>query len=131
MPRYLLPFEPALLVFAGLVFAGSLRLLRPWIRAVGVIAIASALAANTAWQNQSHPVFPDSREWGVLAFIRDHRLQDQALLVPAGDLPTIHTYFPRTRLRGYTGDLPTPNDFGGRQFGGVLFPDESVHFEVR
>ena len=131
MPRYLLPFQPELLVFAGFVVAGSLRFPRLWMRLSGIAAMASLLAANTAWQDRAHPVLPDSREWGVLAFIRDHHLGEQALMVPAGDLPTIHTYFPHTSLRGYTGETPTPDDFGGRQFAGVLFPDKSVHFELR
>ncbi len=131
MPRYLLPFQPELLVFAGFVLAGSLQLARPWVRGVGVLALASALCANTALQNQAHPVIPDSREWEVLAFIRDHHLENQALIVPAGDLPTIHSYFPESRLRGYTGEVPMAEDFRSQQFAGVLFPDKSLHFELR
>jgi hypothetical protein len=129
LPRYLLPFEPTLLVFTGFVLAGALWPVRRWLRAAGIAVLAGALFANTIWQNRLHPVVPDPRWWNVLAFIRDHGLERAPVLVPAGDLPTVHYYFPYLRLRSYSGDAPAPTDFAGRQFAAVLFPGSPVRFE--
>ncbi len=131
MPRYLLPFEPALLAFAGFVLAAALSRVRAPARTLAVAALAAALYVNTAWQNHMHPVIPDSRPWDALAFIRAHDLNTAAMLIPAGDVPTIHYYFPQTHLRSYAGQQPSPGDFAGRFFAAILYPGAPLRFELQ
>jgi len=100
-PRYLLIFLPALLLTAGISIGSFISRFRPALAAVWVTMLCLATAWNTHRQFADHPAWGNRREREVLAFIRDHGLEDKELTVPQSDLPTIHYYFPRTRLHGY------------------------------
>ncbi len=105
--RYSLPFMPALDLFAAITLAPFLlrsadRLPSP---SPACSWRAAALETSTASppDRAAHPS-------AVLEYIRQANLTDKALLVPQNDVPMIHYYFPRTRLRGYY----TPRPDAGR-----------------
>jgi hypothetical protein len=124
-PRYLLIFLPALLLIAGISIGFLLTRFRPGASAVCVALLGLVTAWNTHQQFARHPALGNRREWEVLAFIRDHGLEDKGLSVPQSEVPTIHYYFPRTRLHGYVDAselaLAGPVD-------AILYGDDPVHF---
>lgn len=100
-PRYLLVFVPALLLIAGISIGSFLGRFQPAAAAVCVVMFCLLTAWNTHRQFMTHPALNDAREREVFAFIRGHGLEDKGLSVPQSELPTLHYYFPRTRLHGY------------------------------
>jgi 4-amino-4-deoxy-L-arabinose transferase-like glycosyltransferase len=129
-PRYALPLMPALQVFAGLVIAQQLgQVSRP----VRSFAYASAIAVAlfvSAWMTvDRHPPGADTRLASVLDLIRGGHLQAGNLLVPQEYLPSIHYYFPGTRIRGYTGDAPTSAELQGSGLSGVFYRADPVRYE--
>ncbi len=103
--RYSLLFMPALDVFAGITLVSFLA--NQSKRAVYAML---ALLAISEYRFVAHRLTPDPHPAAVLNYIRLHHLEEKALLVPQGDLPMVHFYFPRTHLRGYYGAQPTPPD---------------------
>jgi hypothetical protein len=104
--RYSLLFMPALDVFAGITLIEFLASLSR--RTVYALL---ALLAISDYRFVAHARKPDPRPGEVLSYIRQHQLEEKALLVPQDDLPMIHYYFPRTHLRGYYGPQPAASDF--------------------
>jgi len=120
--RYSLPFMPALDLFAGGILAQFLASLRrpAAFGIAGVLVVG--LCATAAYEAFSHPVKPDPHPAAVLEHIRRANLTNKALLVPQGDLPMIHYYFPATRLRGYYTPQPVPSDLEGFAPDAILYP---------
>src|ERR1700733_15210196 len=112
-PRYSLVFVPALDVLAGLALVPSLGpLRRPASLAVVALAVAG-LYANAWYQVAHQPHNPNPRSAAVVTYIHQNELKNKVVLVPQADLPTLHYYFPGTRLRGYFGPAPTASDRAG------------------
>jgi hypothetical protein len=126
MPRYALPFQPALEVFAGLVLAGALTPLAARIRIAAILAVCAALFFNTFFNIHGYPPDAGARDEEVLACIRKHHFEEKSLLVPQAYIPMLHYYFPKTHLRGYLENAPPENAFRDGQFDGVLFPGDPV-----
>lgn len=107
-PRYSLAFMPELDLLAGLALVpllGPLR--RP--ASFAVVALAVAALYGSAWyQAIHHPHNPNPRSAAVVSFIYQNGLENKSILAPQTDLPTLHYYFPRMRLVGYFGPVPTP-----------------------
>jgi hypothetical protein len=122
-PRYALPFQPALEVFAALVLANALT---ARIRITAIAIVCTALFFNTFFNIHRYPPDADARNLAVLACIREHHFEDKSLLVPQAYLPMLHYYFPKTHLRGYLESAPPVNAFQDKQFDGVLFPGDPV-----
>jgi hypothetical protein len=74
------------------------------------------------YQVSIHPPKPDLHSEQVLDHIRQADLGDKTLLVPQGDLPMIHYYFPATRLRGYYTAQPASTDLEGFSPDAILYP---------
>jgi hypothetical protein len=120
-PRYMLPFLPAFHVFTGLTLGGWLAGRRGWGR-VGIVAgLLAIVFLNTERQIQAHPATEDPRPRAVLARIAAEHLQAGTLLVPQGDVPVIHYYFPHSRLRGYLEEGAIPAEFSRGAFDAVLY----------
>ena len=109
-PRYMLPFLPAVDLFAGCVLASWLAKRPPLLAYSAVLLTVMASFALTWPRLKSQPLNSDPRPAAVLEQIRAQNLSGRTLLVPQEDLPMIHCYFPSTRLRGYTGATPTPEE---------------------
>ena len=119
-PRYMLPFLPALDLFAGCVLAAWLAKRPPWI-GYSCVALAGIISFGLTWPRLAHePANPDPRPAAVLEFIRNNRLDGRTLLVPQEDLPMIHGYFPSTHLRGYAAASPTPEELSLGPTDGIL-----------
>jgi hypothetical protein len=112
-PRYALAFVPALDLLAGLALVPSLGpLRRPASFAVVALAVAG-LYANACYQVIHQPRNPNPRSAAVQTYIHQNELQNKAILAPQADLPALHYYFPRMRLRGYSGSAPGAADWAG------------------
>jgi hypothetical protein len=72
------------------------------------VALAVAGLYASAWfQIARRPHNSIPRSTAVLTYIHQNALEDKTLLVPQGDIPTLHYYFPGMQLRGYSG-MPPP-----------------------
>ncbi|HEV2201147.1 MAG TPA: hypothetical protein VGR73_15115 [Bryobacteraceae bacterium] len=108
-PRYMFPYLAGLDMLAGFVLAERIAGLRaPW-RLAAVAGLAVVLGIDTARQVAAHPVNPDLRPQAVLDAVRENRFNDRPLLVPLGDFPMLHYYFPRATLHSYTTPQPPEN----------------------
>lgn len=114
--RYMLPFVPALHVFAGLVVAGFLMRWKPRARFLATVAICCGLALDVAWYATQHPFYLDPHASVLLAEIRQRNLDSSRLLVPHDDLPTLHYYFPRAQLTSYA----DPNALPAGEFDAIV-----------
>lgn len=110
-PRYSLLYMPALDVFAAFTLVPFLQSMSR--RAIPIV-LALLCAVIGVEEYRSGHYSPDLAARGVLSYVREHGLDDQALLVPQQYLPMVHYYFPRTRLRGYYGTPPTAEEVAGR-----------------
>lgn len=114
-PRYMIPFFPPLLVFAGWIIGSAVASLS---NAARLGALASLLAL-IAWNTQSHtrtePVPLNQHTVAVLDTIRRNGWSERRLLVPQDYIPFLHYYFPTARLRGYLNaeDLERDLERGG------------------
>lgn len=116
--RYSLPFMPALDLFAAIMLAPFLAS----IRRSATFAIAGLLLAAAALETYRQPTRSGPPPSAVLEYIRQANLTDKAMLVPQNDVPMIHYYFPRTRLRGYYTARPVPADLEGFAPDAILYP---------
>jgi len=124
--RYLTPFLPALQVFAGFTLGVAVAAWRSRARYVALAALCAVIGWNTARQVWAHPPVVDPRPAAILAAIRAQGLEEKTLLVPQGDVPVIHYYFPRTRLKGYLDESAIPVDLAARAYDAVLYPGYPV-----
>ena len=126
VPRYLIPFLPALNVFTGLTFGGWLTGRAAWIRGAATVGLCAVLFANTGRALLMHPPQPDPRPAAMLASIAAEGLHTKSVLVPQTDIPVIHYYFPHSRLRGYLEEGAIPAEFSRGAFDAVLYPGYPV-----
>lgn len=117
--RYLTPFLPAFQIFAGFVIGAAVAGWRA--RYVALAALCAVIAGNTARQIAAHPPSIDPRPAAMLAAIRDEGMTDKSLLVPQNDVPVIHYYYPRTRLKGYLDESEISKEAAGRGYDAVLY----------
>jgi hypothetical protein len=106
--RYVLPFLPALLVFAAITISGQLLRWRMAPRAVAIAALALALIVNAQLYLSAHPFRPDPDEFRLMNEIRSQHLESARLLAPKDQLPTLHYYFPNAEVTGYLDELDLP-----------------------
>jgi hypothetical protein len=118
--RYLTPFLPALQVFAGFTLGSALASWRSRARHAVLLALCVLIAWNTARQVRTHPLSVDPRPAALLAAIRDQGLAEKALLIPQGDVPVIHYYFPRTHLKGYLSENNIAAELASHRYDAVL-----------
>jgi hypothetical protein len=127
--RYSLTYMPALDVFAGMAAAALVGRAGRRVAPVIVAALCGGLLANTAWAMYSRPLEAPLEPGAVLELIERNGLADKHLLVPQGDVPTIHYFFPRTTLTGYR----SPESFAAeRAHGGyaaIIYPGDTPRLE--
>ena len=121
-PRYALPFQPALDVLAGCVLSAYLAKLRP-VPAYALTAILSAALLLSTSLSLRSPVHPDPRSSALLSYIRENHLERSRLLTPQNDVPLLHYYFPRIKLRGYSGNPPAWSAIADAHVDAILYPD--------
>lgn len=128
-PRYMLPFLPALEVFAGFTLAAFLERMRA--RSAYAIAAGAAgmIALVTALQIQAHPAGANTRSAELIATLREQRMDGKSLLVPHEDIPVIQYYFQHTRLKGYIAEAEIPAALDGERFDAVLYGGYPVRIE--
>ncbi|MEP6714349.1 MAG: glycosyltransferase family 39 protein [Terriglobia bacterium] len=100
--RYMLPFLPAFDVFAAITVVGWVG--RHHLKApLGMIAAACALLMlNTLRiENARLETAPDTRPSDLIEAMRAKHLTDKTVLIPHGDFPTLHYYFPGAKLIAY------------------------------
>jgi hypothetical protein len=124
--RYGLVFGPALDLAAGFMVAAWLVSLRRALAYAVLAVLCVGLFWNSQHQLSVHARVPNPRPAAVLAYIPEHQLQNKALLVPQGDLPMIHYYFPLTRLRGYYENSPGASELEGFMADAILYPGYPV-----
>lgn len=108
-PRYMFPYLAGLDLLAGFVLAERIVGLRaPW-RVAAVATLAVLLGMDTARQVAAHPMRPDLRPQAVLDAVRENHYDSRPVLVPLGDLPMLHYYFPRATLHSYRTPQPPEN----------------------
>lgn len=100
--RYMLPFLPAFDVFSAITVIGWMARHRVKAR-LGMIAAASALLMlNTLRIEQARlRKTPDTRPADLIDAMRAKHLSDKTVLIPHGDFPALHYYFPNARLIAY------------------------------
>jgi hypothetical protein len=99
-------------------------------RAYGLAAaLAAAALLSTIYQERIHPLRPQPRTRELLTYVREHGLGDKALLVPQDELPTLHYYFPKSRLRGYVDATPPASEVSRPGLDAVLYPSYPIRSE--
>ena len=129
VPRYLLPYVPVLDIFAGLTLAVALQKAGARLRIASVAGICVLLFGTAAWKLNARPAAMASRGAAILVLLRDKGVSGESLLVPQTDLPMIHYYFPKTKLRGYADPAEMRADLATGSYAGVLYADLPVRFD--
>ena len=124
--RYALPFFPAMLVFTGGVLAAAMQRLKEPARWTLVLLLAGLVFLDTARQVHARPQEPDPQWLARLAAVRDPRWQGKTLLVPQGEVPTLHFYFQDIKFRGYLDADAIPARLAAQHFDGVIYPTETA-----
>jgi len=124
-PRYSLLFMPALDIFAALTLMPLLAAAPRRVVYAALALFCAAFGIGEYRESARHPN-PDPRSAAILNYIRENRLEEKTLLVPQEDLPMIHYYFPRTRLRGYYDENPGPSGMDGILYRGYPVRMESA-----
>jgi hypothetical protein len=124
--RYVLPFFPALLVFTGCVLAAAMNSLPVALRAGLVALLAALIFVDTARQVNTRAPEPDPQWLARLAAVRDPRWQGKTLLIPQGEIPTLHFYFQDITFRGYEDASAIPSRLAAQHFDGVIYPAETA-----
>lgn len=125
--RYMLPFLPALQVFAAIVLSGVLMKWRPAARVAAVAVIAAALLLNSGRYMLTHPATGDPHTSLLIAQVQNGNLGTRRLLVPHDDLPTLHYYFPHADLTGYTDEATLPSG----SFDAIVHTGDPVRIDTR
>ncbi len=120
-PRYMLPFLPAFQLAAGFTFASVLKNWKPVPRYAAACSIGLLLLWNTYGQTRAHPILPAPRLAGVLARVRDAKLEGKKLLAPQNDVPMIHYYVPGILLSGYLNERERSELLARSDFDAVLY----------
>ena len=106
--RYAVLFTPALDIFAAVTAVPFL--LQSSRNAANALLLAGTvllgLSGYRLWPRMSQ----DPRPPEILNYIRSHNLEKKLLLLPQEELPMVHYYFPRMRLRGYVSIHPADED---------------------
>ena len=107
--RYSLLFMPALDIFAALMLVSFLATTSR--RGVFITnTLFCGLLVINEYRMLARPRNSDPGPAAALHYVREKGLEDSALLVPQDQLPMLHYYFPRARLRGYYGSEPGLDD---------------------
>ncbi len=105
-PRYMLPFVPALSVAAGMILAGWLTRESRGLRIVVTTTVCVLLVARVVLWNAAHPQHADPRPAATLTevrlFLAARSPRTRVIVVPQGELPVLHYYFPAVEWRGYS-----------------------------
>jgi hypothetical protein len=88
--------------------------------------LAGLVFLDTARQVNTRQPEPDRQWLARLDALRDPRWQDKTLLVPQGEIPTLHFYFQDIAFRGYLDPAAIPARLSAEHFDGVLYPEETV-----
>jgi len=88
--------------------------------------LAVLVFVDTAPQVNSHPPERNRQSIALFDAIRDPRWRGKTLLVPQGDLPTLHFYFQDIKFRGYTDASAIPARLAAQPFDGVIYPGEAA-----
>lgn len=134
-PRYMLPFVPALSIFAGITVASWLaRESRAKLRIPAAAAICILLLARSAWWSWAHPLHTDPRPGAMLSEVRAYRATranpaPPVIVVPQDELPVLHYYFPDLQLRGYTEENSMTQLLTEADVDAVIYPGYPVRFE--
>ena len=123
--RYVLPFLPALLIFAAIVLSGALIRLRPKLRAVVLAVVCGALLWDAYRYTAAHPFRLDPRLSELIAEVKLRNLTASRLLVPHDDLPTVHYYFPDAEVTPYLDELSLPSG----HFDAIVRASEAVKID--
>jgi hypothetical protein len=102
-PRYISPYLAALQVTAGLSFARAIELLGRSKRWIAALTLLGAAVAGDYQQFRTHVPKASTAESrrAVLRFVAENRAAPAHLLIPQGEVPIFHYYFPGTRLTSY------------------------------
>lgn len=120
-PRYVLPLFPAVVLLAAFTFGLFLSRFRPALCYATVGLISAAMFLTTFPQARRLHREPDPKAFAMLTLIRRNDLSRKRLLVPYGDLPTIHYYFPGSHPRSYRNVRAVPDELRHGSFDGVLY----------
>lgn len=130
-PRYALTIMPGLVLFASWAAGLWLTRFRTPIRAGAMALIMTAMLLTTVrgirfygFQREA----PDA--FALLNFIRQNHLTDKKMLAPHDDLPTIHYYFPHTRLAPYADVAEIPAQLQSGTFDGVLYTGDPPRYQA-
>jgi hypothetical protein len=130
-PRYMTPFFPALELFTAWIIAPAIvRLSRPWLVYGSLAAICCLLIWNAERHLSGFLLREDPRPAEALVAVRTSGLEEKRLLVPSVDIPMLHYYFPRMRVKGYSSESEIAADRNGSHFDAVLYPDYSLRVEA-
>ena len=124
--RYTLPFLAPLVVFTGVTLASAMNRFAPPLRWTLAGLLAAAVFADTARQVNARPPEVNQKTVALLDAVRDPRWKGKTLLVPQGDIPTLHYYAQTVRFRGYYDASSIPARLRSEHFDGVAYPDEAV-----
>jgi hypothetical protein len=124
--RYVLPYFPALMVFTGCVLAAAINRQNAPVRWALSLLLAALVFLDTARQVNPLPPEPNQPELALIDAIRGPRWQGKILLVPQGDIPTLHFYLQDVTFRGYTDASAIPARLSGQHFDGVVYPHEAA-----
>jgi hypothetical protein len=124
--RYVLPYFPAWMVFTGCVLASAIERLKAPPRWTLVLLVAALVFVDTARQVNARAPEPDPQWLARIAAVRDPRWQGKTLLVPQGEIPTLHFYFQNLTFRGYLDASAIPARLSAQHFDGVIYPGETA-----
>ncbi|MBZ5602589.1 MAG: hypothetical protein LAO79_09810 [Acidobacteriia bacterium] len=120
MARYSLAFWPGLVLFGAFCAGMAIAEWSPRAR-ISALVLISALMLATGWPAlRSNLPRQNTRDEAMLAFLRDHRFAEKALLVPHEDLPMVHYYFPEARFKSYYDESTIAEEFRAGGVAGAL-----------
>ena len=128
-PRYALLFQPAFDVLAGCILAAYLVKFRHTAAPYLLTAILGLALFTETWINLKwHPVIPEPRASLLLAYVQANHLENSRMWAPQTDVPTLHYYFPNSRLRGYADQIPELSTLKDGRTDGLLYPGLPIRY---
>jgi Dolichyl-phosphate-mannose-protein mannosyltransferase len=131
-PRYMAPFFPALVIFAGWTggyLLGQFKSLAQWVRYATVAAVCALLLSITRAQLAGYLLREDPYPQAMLAAVRQGGFETKTLLVPQMYMPTLHYYFPHGTFHPYLEPAEIPRLLAAGQFDAVLYPGYPVRLK--